>query len=61
MTTTRRFTISVSEELGSKLQEVKQTSYEAESQNEMMRDLIVRGIAALKKEGRDVVEDSNEK
>lgn len=49
-TMTRRFTISITEEMERDLEWAKKEVYYKTSQNAMLRDLIARGIAALEAE-----------
>lgn len=46
----RRFTISVTPSLAVELKLVKKECYCKDTQNEMIRDLIVRGLASLQSE-----------
>ena len=46
----RRFTISITEEMEHDLDWAKKEVYYQTSQNAMLRDLIVRGLAALEAE-----------
>lgn len=46
----KRFTISIPFEMESKLEKVKQETYYKSTQNEMIRDLIKRGLMQLKNE-----------
>lgn len=47
---TRRFTISITQEMEQDLDWAKKEVYYKTSQNAMLRDLIARGIAALEAE-----------
>lgn len=49
-TMTRRFTISITEEMEQDLDWAKKEVYYKTSQNAMLRDLIARGIASLEAE-----------
>lgn len=46
----RRFTISITPKLDADLDSAKQMRYYRETQNDMIRDLIIRGLATLKAE-----------
>ena len=46
----KRFTISITDEMEQDLDEEKKETYYAETQSEMIRDLIARGLVALKEE-----------
>lgn len=46
----KRFTISVTSELQKKLDKVKQERFYKATQNDMIRELINRGLEALEKE-----------
>ncbi len=56
----RRFTISVTPDMEKDLDFAKKTWYCEKSQNEMMKDLIIRGLNLLKGEHR-IGTDSHEK
>ena len=47
----RRFTISVPKELAAELTIVKQSRYADETQGEMLRDLIARGVQVWQQTG----------
>ena len=44
----RRFTISITPDMNVKLDEAKKETYYRDTQNEMIRDLIIRGLQGLK-------------
>ncbi len=46
----KRFTISITDEMELDLNEEKKETYYAETQSEMIRDLITRGLVALRDE-----------
>lgn len=46
----KRFTISITDEMELDLNAEKKETYYAETQSEMMRDLIARGLVALREE-----------
>lgn len=48
----RRFTISVPKELAAELTMVKQSRYADETQGEMLRDLIARGVQVWQQTGK---------
>lgn len=50
-TNLKRFTISVTPNLEIELDSAKQRRYYRNTQNDMIRDLIIRGLATLKDEG----------
>lgn len=52
----RRFTISVTPGMEAELDSVKKEYYHRGTQNEMIRDLIIRGLASLKEESSNAVE-----
>ena len=56
----KRFTISITDELEMDLNEEKKETYYAETQSEMVRDLIARGLVALRAE-KAVKEKDHEK
>lgn len=47
----RRITISVTPALDADLKKAKQEYYFEKTKNDMMKDLIVRGLSALKEDG----------
>ena len=49
-TNLRRFTISITPKMEAELDAAKQRLYYRDTQNAMIRDLIIRGLAALKEE-----------
>jgi metal-responsive CopG/Arc/MetJ family transcriptional regulator len=49
-TTMRRFTISVTPDLDAELDVVKKECYYKNNQNDMIRDLIARGLQTLRSE-----------
>lgn len=48
----KRFTVSVSNEMEKRLKEEKEETYHADTQSEMIRDLIKRGLTELRAESR---------
>jgi hypothetical protein len=46
----KRFTISITPKMEADLDSAKQRRYYRDTQNDMIKDLIVRGLAALKDE-----------
>lgn len=49
----RRFTISVTKTMDDALEKAKKEQYDKVSQNEMIRDLIIRGLKTLEQEETD--------
>ena len=49
-TNLKRFTISITPKMEAELDSAKQKIYYRDTQNAMIRDLIIRGLAALKEE-----------
>lgn len=49
-TNLKRFTISITPKMEADLDAAKQRRYYRNTQNDMIRDLIIRGLAALKAE-----------
>lgn len=49
-TNLKRFTISITPKMEAELDSAKQRLYYRDTQNAMIRDLIIRGLAALKEE-----------
>jgi hypothetical protein len=52
----KRFTISVTSGMEAELDSVKKEYYDRETQNDMFRDLISRGLDSLKEETRNTEE-----
>ena len=48
----KRFNISITDEMEINLNEEKKETYYAKTQTEMIRDLIARGLVALREEGQ---------
>ena len=53
-TNLKRFTISVTPSMEAELDSAKKERYYRGTQNDMMRDLISRGLASLKEESKTV-------
>jgi len=56
----KRFTISITDEMEQDLHEAKKENYYADTQSEMIRDLITRGLLSLKVE-KTIKENDNER
>ncbi len=56
----RRFTISITPNMDMELDRVKQEIYYKDTQNDMIRDLIMRGLRSLKEE-KSPNENKNER
>ncbi len=50
----KRFTISITTKMGADLDSVKQMRYYWGTRNDMIRDLIIRGLATLKVEEKEM-------
>ena len=54
---TRRYSISVTKDMDADLKAVKEELYSEDSQSEMFRDLIARGLDAWKASEREIQRD----
>lgn len=59
-TNLKRFTISVTPSMEVSLDKAKQERYYKGTQNDMIRDLIVRGLASLKREEAEKERSNNQ-
>jgi len=56
----RRFTISITPSMEVDLDKAKKERYYKDTQNEMIRDLIIRGLGTLNLEREDTTNDRSE-
>jgi len=57
----KRYTITITEEIEKDLQQEKKETYYAKTQSDMIRDLIIRGLDALRAEKADKAKDHENK